>query len=384
MSCRHEEAYTITGKLKGEVENAKIYLQKRDFESQNIVDSTVVHDGRFVLTGKVDFPGLYTIIIDRTPEGMESQPKYKNVSNFYLENSNISFDGDINTLPGFYNNPNRTVVPATISGSKAQQQKDEYSALVAPYNEQLKALNKRYMAEYLTPYFEEGTENTAVGIEIANKENEVNKQLLDLQIKFIQENTASIVAFDFVSYFFTGMYVDFTVAEIDEMVGWLANDWQGTPVFDRLKEQAEAAKRVALGERFKDIELLTRDGELVPLSSLIEPGKFNMLEFWASWCGPCRGEIPHLKRVHEEYKDKGFHIISISVDSNDKDWQKAMDEEGMVWTQLRDPKGMNGDVGTVYNVLGVPTCIVLDKDNRIYKTNMRGAYLDAFLAHEVN
>ncbi len=382
--CQNKQGYTVNGTIHGDVENAKVFLQKRDYISEPIVDSTVIKDGKFFLEGTVDFPGVYTIIIDRTPEGEKSNPQYKNVSNFYLENSNITLDGDINTLPGFYYNPVRKTVKATIKGSKAQALMEDYYVSVASLSKQLSELDKRYRDEYLTPYIKEGVENVELGISITNKENEINALLLDKKLEFIRSNSSSIVAFDFVSYFFTGMYVDFTVDEIDEMVSWLARDWEGTELFEQLEQKAKAAKRVALGEEFKDIELLTRNGELVKLSSLIKQGQYNMLEFWASWCGPCRGEIPHLKRVHEEYKDKGFNIISISVDSKDKDWHKAMEEEGMVWTQLRDPNGRNGDTKKVYNVSGVPTCIVLDKDNRIYKTNMRGAYLDAFLELEFN
>ena len=104
-----------------------------------------------------------------------------------------------------------------------------------------------------------------------------------------------------------------------------------------------------------------------------------MLEFWASWCGPCRGEIPHLKHVWKEYKDKGFDIVSISVDEENKDWQKALREEKMDWPQLNDPKGVQGPAQQVYNITGVPACILLDKEGRIYKTDTRGAYLDAEL-----
>ena len=97
-----------------------------------------------------------------------------------------------------------------------------------------------------------------------------------------------------------------------------------------------------------------------------------MLEFWASWCGPCRGEIPHLRHVYQDYKDKGFEIISISIDEKKTDWDKAMKEEKMVWKQLCDPNGFKGPVAQKYNITGVPTCILLDKEGRIFKTEMRG------------
>ena len=136
---------------------------------------------------------------------------------------------------------------------------------------------------------------------------------------------------------------------------------------------------MAVGTKYSDIELVNPDGKKVKLSEYVPEGKYVMLEFWASWCGPCRGEIPHLREVYKEYKDKGFEIVSISIDRKDQDWKKAMKEENMVWTQLNDPGEFEGPVTQVYNIMGVPTCILLDKEGHIFKTDMRGAQLDAVL-----
>lgn len=161
------------------------------------------------------------------------------------------------------------------------------------------------------------------------------------------------------------------------MLGLLEGPWAGTKRLEELKEVSVTTRKLAIGEPYIDIVLLNTKGEKVMLSSLVPKDKYVMLEFWASWCGPCRGEIPHLVKVHNKYKD--FEIISISVDAKENDWQKAMKEEGMVWTQLRNPGGLEGDVKEKYNILGVPTCLLLDKEGNFYKSNMRGAYLDEFL-----
>ena len=179
-------------------------------------------------------------------------------------------------------------------------------------------------------------------------------------------------------YFLLGE-IDLTSGQIEDLQNTLSGVWGNCPRMTEFKEKAEMAKKIAIGAPFQDIELTDPEGKKVKLSECLPTGKYVMLEFWASWCGPCRGEIPHLKHVYQNYKDKGFEIISVSIDQKNKDWQKAMKEEKMPWIQLNDPQGENGPAIQVYNVTGVPHCILLDKEGKIFKTNMRGAYLDAAL-----
>ena len=111
------------------------------------------------------------------------------------------------------------------------------------------------------------------------------------------------------------------------------------------------------------------------LSEYVKPGAYNMLEFWASWCSPCRGEIPHLRHLYEVC-GKDFNMISVSIDERDTDWKKAVQEEGMQWHQLCDQKGRKGPVAIEYQVSGVPYCIVLDPEGKIVCGGVRGAELD--------
>lgn len=378
LACQQkkEDGFTIQGTLHGDAEGGRVMLQSITDESV-MLDSVVVKNGKFTLKGKVDAPGMYAMVIDINEPNAE-EPDYHNKMfnvRFYLENSDMTFEGDIAKLPSYYYNPERSG-EFVLKGSASQ---DLYNALNASISKPAKELedwSRKYSEEYIIPEME-GKDATERGIEIVKAEKPLSKQVKDLKMKFIKENPASVVAFDEVFYIINGYSYTPTSAEIDELMAILEGPWAGTKQFEELKEIAATTKKLAIGEPYIDIELLNAKGEKVKLSSLVEKDKYVMLEFWASWCGPCRGEIPHLVKVHNKYKD--FQIISISVDDKDSDWQKAMKEEGMVWTQLRNPDGLKGVVQEVYNITGVPTCILLDKEGNFYKTNMRGAYLDEFL-----
>lgn len=378
VACQpKQEGFTITGTLQGDAEGGRVLLQNTNEYPPVTLDSTVVKDGKFILKGKVDAPAFYSILIDINEPNAEN-PDYRNKflkSNLYVENSNITFEGDVATLPSYYWNPDRKG-KAVIKGSATQDLYEKYLSSIQELRTQLGELGMQYSNEYIIPQ-DKGEDVTARGIEIVKQENKLQKELQDISIKFIKENAASVVAFDQLSYKLTGMEVPYTVEQIDEMLSWVEGPWAGTKQLEELKTAAAKAKKMAIGQKFIDAEFVNPKGEKVMLSSLVPKDKYVMLEFWASWCGPCRGEIPHLVKVHKKYPD--FEIISISIDEKDADWQKAMKEEGMVWKQLRNPGGFKGVIQDEYNIQGVPTCIILDKEGRHYKTDMRGAYLDEFL-----
>ena len=146
-----------------------------------------------------------------------------------------------------------------------------------------------------------------------------------------------------------------------------------------LKQQTEALAISALGVPCPDFTATDESGNKVSMAS--QKGGIMVLDFWASWCGPCRGEIPHLRHVHDIYgkgKDT-FNMISVSIDNKESDWKKALEEESMKWTQLCDLKGWQGEVINKYKIQGVPFCLILDKEGRIIDHGVRGSELDVVL-----
>ena len=374
--------YTLDGVLTGgEAPTGMAYLQRQMPDGQMVsTDSATITDGKFSLKGHVDRPQMYTLRIDLRTDPTESVRGKVFASHFYLENSPITFEGNLKTLPGVFYDPERPLEAPVIKGSATEDFYARFRADIKPVSDSLAVIDRRYWEEYTAPMMndkEHKHDYTEVVVALVKEEARWRKELQEKTLAFIRENPSSVVAFDQLVALFSDFTVNYSGKQIDEMRSWVADAWTGTPQLAALDSIVSRIKPVALGEKYADIDVQTPDGKTVKLSSLIPEGKYVMLEFWASWCGPCRAEIPHLVRVHEKYKD--FNIVSVSVDEKEADWQKAMKEERMTWTQARITGGIMGEEVKKFNITGIPMCMVLDGEGRFYRTNTRGAYLDAFL-----
>ena len=135
-----------------------------------------------------------------------------------------------------------------------------------------------------------------------------------------------------------------------------------------LKRIKEPVQQIA-----PEIALPAPDGSIVKLSSL--RGKYVLVDFWASWCGPCLAEAPSVKAIYEDYKDKGFEVYGVSLDSNKEAWEKAIQQHGLNWTQVSSLSGFACPTIRDYNVSGVPCTFLLDKEGHVIGTNLRGQAL---------
>ncbi len=145
-----------------------------------------------------------------------------------------------------------------------------------------------------------------------------------------------------------------------------------------IAEAYNANKSTEIGEIAPDIELLTPDGDKLKLSSL--RGKYVLIDFWASWCGPCRAEFPYLKNTYNAYKDKGFEIYGVSLDDNAGNWKSSIISSGLTWKHVSDLKKWNSTAARLYKVSGIPFTVLLDKEGKIIAKNLRGQELENKLA----
>ncbi|MBO9633432.1 MAG: AhpC/TSA family protein, partial [Chitinophagaceae bacterium] len=307
-----QKTYTLTGKIAGKSDGMKVYLARYDWESQAYFDSSVIRKGKFVMKGRMDVPRLIRLIIDRTPKGQVRSEKNWVQSSFYLENSNIGFSAHIDSMPSYYYNPKKITADPVIAGSRTQDESNALKATMAPLKKELRVLDEEYLKVYHRPAIE-GKFNTKEGVELSRKMNAVSDSLDNMKWDYIRQHPASKISYDLAMDMLKGMYVTLTLPRLNELERLVRKGWDGTKQMQQLQEAVTASKRTAIGERYLDFSFYKPDGQKVMLSELMPKGKYVLLEFWASWCGPCRGEIPHLREANKNKKDN-FEIISISLD----------------------------------------------------------------------
>ncbi len=375
VACQREPGYRIDGLVPGTPDGMKAYL----YNWNTPVDSAVVKDGKFVLKGKVDVPMRYQLWIDLSPEIEADYQKDMRGSDVFLDNADICYESpSIDSLPSRLSFKRKVKGNVTVSGSPAHDLYMSIQEELKPYKAKRSEAWDKYLKVYHIPALD-GVFNTREGIALAREMESAQTEIKRIQMNFIKANPNSPVAVDVAQELVYGGTLPRT--EMDDLLKTIDVVLHETPAYKQLKESVVELYPTAIGEKYIDLNLLDENGKEVKLSDYVKLGQYNMVEFWASWCGPCRGEIPHLRHVYDAYGKgaDGLNMISVSIDDKDKDWKKALKEENMVWTQLNDVKGWKGEVIAKYKVGGVPFCLILDGEGKIIAREVRGSELDIVL-----
>ncbi|MBC6699377.1 redoxin domain-containing protein [Hymenobacter puniceus] len=189
---------------------------------------------------------------------------------------------------------------------------------------------------------------------------------------------ASYVAPYVAAAFLSGTDDAAEVAFLDSATTRYMRQWPASPHTQQLQRYQDMRKATAIGRLAPDIQLPTPAGALLALSSL--RGKYVLIDFWASWCGPCRQENPALVRIYQQFQGKGFEIYGVSADSKKEAWLSAIQKDGLPWPQVRDEPSKTSVAGTVYNIYRFPSSFLLDATGRIIAKDLRGEDLAKKLA----
>jgi peroxiredoxin len=359
MICSGTQSFAQNGKyfLKGNIAGAsgKIYLMHELNGSPVTVDSAKVVNGEFIFKGSVKSPGFYSL----TNKGL----KYP--IQFILENSAITVTKTADSL-----------AMAEIKGSAAQ---DVYTGFYSgPWKEITAVAGDIYgrldKAEKAAKAAGTKVDSlTRAGFD--QEFTELDKKNQMTVKAYISKHPSSAGAAAIIYDRFIG-YPNFPVAR--ELFAGLTKEAQQSAIGAMINKSLTIDANTAKGKAAPAISMTDKDGKIVQLSDF--KGKYVLIDFWASWCGPCRKENPNVVAAYKKYHDKGFEILGISLDSKKDAWLKAIEADGLTWTHVSELKGWQNSAATKYGVKAVPASFLIDPNGNVVGKDLRGEELNKTLA----
>ena len=256
---------------------------------------------------------------------------------------------------------------AYIKGGKLQDEWQGFSKRSAELHAEAKAMQERYEA-----------------LRAANKfrsASATNDSLRTLQESIHTETQSFLDAHDDVitAYTYNGnaLMAEMNLTDTRRLYDSMGEGAKNSPSGRIMLQRIQRMEKVSQGRKAPDFTLQDLAGNNVTLGKV--KAKVKIVDFWASWCGPCRLNNPSLKKIYSKYHDKGLEIISVSLDNVKERWVKAVDQDGLPWINVSSLNGWKCDVARTYDVKAVPAIFVLDAEDHIVATNIRGEALENFL-----
>ncbi len=371
--------FQIDGHFTGDVEGKTVYLTRAGVEPESlwqpeVLDSTVIRDGKFSFSGKLEEPALMILKYfpdDRRAASDDRGVLMHPVVPLLIDGGNIQVEAAVDSLPNdflFYAYGNYDYRKAKVTGSPLNSLYEEYQSEYTRHADIISDLTQQFNRAYYYGESKPAIDFIVAELDKIDAAKSDQRAFLADFIKRNSDNAAGVLALSETAG-------KFSQAEIEGLLGTLSDKVKASPMGQAVVERVTVISKTANGAQFADATLVDAAGEHHQLSEYLGKGNYTLLEFWASWCGPCRSSIPHLKEVYERYHPQGFDIVSVSMDDKLDAWKKALGEEQMSWTQLACEDGF-GEVAKTYNFNGIPHCVLIGPDGEVVETNCRDARLD--------
>ena len=345
--AKQETTYTIQGEWEGG--DGKVIYLKKDLGNKQyeVLDSAIVANGVFKMQkplGDVDERILQIdgstniVILDSVPIQVKCENVKKTVRGKEKESVKIEISGSV-------------------------EQDIFKTVLLAQRDEMMIMLGLSFMGK-------EGKENSGMVDSLAQiyiaMKAKTEKTIDSLVTNYPDCHASALIINNFV-------VKNKDLAEVERMYDGLTPRIKNAYLGRKLKATIDNIKKTSLGNVAPDFTLQAPDGKNVSLADF--RGKYVLLDFWASWCGPCLREVPNVKKVYDKYHDKGFEILSVSLDDKKDNWTNAIEKYDLNWVHVSSLQGWDCPVAKLYNVSGVPAMLLIDKEGKIIATKLRGELL---------
>lgn len=307
-----------------------------DGEMKTLDSVTVDSSGVFVFEGEVEAPALRYLVIGK--QRLE----------VFVENSELIITAD--SL--------KNLKDAEITGSKTQDEFKMYKAESEEFKVRMDTLYSKYRAA--------SQAQDEKAIEALNAEYET---IMDEKTAFVKEYVKKNPS-SFVSPYIVRNELVYSLdyKELEEVVSSMDTALSKSELYQFLSNRVETLSKVAVGNDFVDFAQADSLGNDFSLSEL--KGNVILVDFWASWCGPCRRANPGVVEIYKEYHDKGFEILGVSFDESREKWLKAIEKDGLTWYHVSDLKGWKNAAGKMYGVMSIPHTVLIDKNGKIAAKNL--------------
>ena len=334
-------------KIEGTVENAKdgdtLYLARMSDGNFTPTDTIILHQGKFTLQEKCDS----TIIASFFFYDQESNEVYSNI--FFMEKGNIQ----LNIGP-----------EGRVSGTENNDIYQEITDSIYALHERMSNIYARQAPSDTAEYSpDEKTEQELVALE-----QQSNRFVTESVKKYIDKP---------VGYFlFLSCYNMFTPQEVLELSQKVSSHYKNSNALKYIEEDDERSNMTSNGQSFIDITIPSMDGGELKLSDIIRDNKLTLVDCWASWCGPCRAEMPNVVSLYEKYHKKGLEIVGISFDEDETAWKNAVKTMHMTWPQASELRSWDNIMTQKYGVTSIPYTILIDSNGTIIGQQLRGEELE--------